>query len=77
MSALALGRHLRDLRTARSWNLRVVAAIAGTSTATLSRIERGLSEPKITLLQRLSMAFEVPLSSLTDKVGGRRAQTNP
>jgi transcriptional regulator with XRE-family HTH domain len=40
--ARTMGRRLRQIRKARDKSLEVVAGLAGTSTATLSRIENGL-----------------------------------
>ncbi len=58
----ALGRNLRGLRKARGITLKELALKVGRSVGFISQIERGISEPSMTDLRRIAVAFEVPTS---------------
>ncbi|MGH3829787.1 MAG: helix-turn-helix domain-containing protein [Pseudonocardiaceae bacterium] len=62
----AIGRRVRRIRKARGKTLEVVAGLAGTSTATLSRIETGkIPLDNLRMIVALASALEVAPSELT------------
>lgn len=54
----------REMRRARGWSQRRLAEAAGTTPATIARIEKGRMEPTVAMLTRLATAagFELKLS---------------
>ncbi|MDO9377267.1 MAG: helix-turn-helix domain-containing protein [Nocardioidaceae bacterium] len=62
----ALGRTLRDLRTARGTTLRQVAGELGVSAATLSAIENGKTGVSSERVSRLAEVLGVPVQRLFD-----------
>ncbi|MGH3240465.1 MAG: MerR family transcriptional regulator [Spirillospora sp.] len=60
------GERLRRARRARGLSLVNLAAMAGTSAAHLSSIERGLDRPSTQLVARLTDALGIPMSGLAD-----------
>jgi transcriptional regulator with XRE-family HTH domain len=60
----ALAARIRLERTARQWPLDELAARAGVSRATISKIEREESSPTAAVLGRLSGAFGMSMSTL-------------
>ena len=56
---------LRNARISAGLTVRQLAAEAGLSAVTISRIERGHSTPTVSTLQALSEALGVSLASLT------------
>lgn len=62
MKFRTLGRQMKEYRQARGLSLEQVAAMVGTTAATLSRLERGLHRPRQRLAMRLSeLLGEQPL----------------
>ncbi|MCR0983828.1 helix-turn-helix domain-containing protein [Roseomonas populi] len=59
-----LGTRLRALRQSREMTLEVLAEAAGLDKGYLSRLERGLKNPSIATVLRLSEALEVPVAEL-------------
>ncbi|MBP0495469.1 helix-turn-helix domain-containing protein [Pararoseomonas indoligenes] len=59
-----LGARLRALRQARGLTLDTLAESAGLDKGYLSRLERGLKNPSIATVLRLSEALEVPVAEL-------------
>jgi transcriptional regulator with XRE-family HTH domain len=62
-----IGQRAKALRTERGESQETVARRADISTATYSRIEKGLNEPSLETLRRLAGALDV---SIDDLVGG-------
>lgn len=51
---------IRELRTERQLCLEQVAAVIGTDTGNLSRIERGLQRPGPELAERIAKFYRIP-----------------
>jgi predicted transcriptional regulator/DNA-binding XRE family transcriptional regulator len=64
VDALTIGRRVRHLRTARGMTLDALAARVGRAPSQVSVLENGRREPKLSLLQAVASALEVPLSEL-------------
>ena len=58
-SAVALGREIRNLRTAHRFTLTELGERTNLSVGFLSKIERGLARPSVTTLQDIADALEV------------------
>ena len=61
---IAVGRRLREIRTARRLTLREVADRAGISESFLSQVERGRTGATIASLQRIAAALDLAVSDL-------------
>lgn len=59
---LNLGRQILDLRLARGWTQKELAARAGTKQANISRLENGLLNPSVDMLQRVAEALGAELT---------------
>lgn len=59
-----LGKRLNELRLAKAMSLRDLARETGLSATLLSQIERGVTEPSLTTLRKLSAVFGQSVSSL-------------
>jgi transcriptional regulator with XRE-family HTH domain len=59
-----LGVRIRELRTARGMTVVQLAAAAGVSTGLISQVERGLADPSLETLRKISRALETPLFNL-------------
>ena len=55
---------LRELREQRGVSREQVAAVAGTSLATVMRLEAGTAMPRIDVAQRIAEYFGVPVESI-------------
>ena len=64
-SGPAVGRRLRDLRTARGLTLSELARAAGVGKATLSGLENGTRNPRLETLYAIAAVLQVPMSALT------------
>lgn len=62
--ALAVGRRVRHHRTQRAWTLQGLGARVGVSASALSLVENGRREPRLSLLQALAQALDVPIADL-------------
>ena len=60
------GAHLRDQRLQRRLSLRQVAALTGLSASFISGIERGLANPSVAALQKLTAAYGVSIVDLVE-----------
>jgi len=58
-----VGQRLRDLREERQISMRTLARLSGLSANALSMIERGLSSPSVSTLNKLSAALRVPITA--------------
>lgn len=59
-----LGRRLNELRLAKNMSLRALARQTGLSATLLSQVERGVTEPSLTTLRKLSAVFGESVSAL-------------
>lgn len=57
---------IKAFRTERGWSQQQLAEEADISPDTLSLIERGENSPRLVTLEKLSNAFDVPLTTLVD-----------
>lgn len=55
---------LRNQRENKGYSIRGLSKLSGVSTATISRIESGLVDPKVSIVQRLAGALEISLDEL-------------
>jgi transcriptional regulator with XRE-family HTH domain len=46
-----------------------LARIAGTHVSEVSRLERGLRDPRLSTIVRLARALDVPVAALVDGIG--------
>lgn len=58
--------YLREIREERNLSMSKLAKIAGVSKGTLSNIERGLIDPKISTIFKICMALRVSVYDLVD-----------
>ena len=65
------GPKLRDLRLKRGLHLRDAARLSGLSASHVSAIERGVANPSVAALQRVTQAYGTTLAEL---LGGRATQ---
>jgi transcriptional regulator with XRE-family HTH domain len=61
---MELGKKIKTLRTDQGMTLQQLAKKSGLSTGVLSQVERDISTPTITTLQKISNAFGIMLFSL-------------
>lgn len=61
--ATAIGRRLRDLRSARELSLRQLAKLIGASPSLLSQVENGKVTPSVDTLALLARALGVPVAA--------------
>ena len=64
LDTVTLGQRVRHLRRARGLTLAQLAARVGGASSALSMIENGRREPRLSLLQSLAAALDVPLEEL-------------
>lgn len=55
---------LRNQRENKGYSIRTLSKLSGVSTATISRIESGLVDPKVSMVQKLAGALEISLDEL-------------
>jgi transcriptional regulator with XRE-family HTH domain len=60
----AIGQRIRDLRVSRGITLTALAEASHLSTGLISQVERGLSDPSLETLRKVSSVLDVPLFSL-------------
>ncbi len=70
--AIALGRRVKKLRTARGWTVEQASEHFGIEPAHIRRIESGRTNPSLAVLVSIARALGVPLASLMAE-GGRRS----
>jgi putative transcriptional regulator len=61
-----LGNHIKQLRKSKNLTLSALCYKNGLEPSTLSRIEKGIVEPKYLTLLKISAALEISLSQLVD-----------
>ncbi|MEO1306670.1 MAG: helix-turn-helix domain-containing protein [Pseudomonadota bacterium] len=72
--APGLGGDLRTLRKARNLTLQQAAQHMERSTGWMSQVERGLSAPSATEVQRLAALYDVPISMILGDATGPEAE---
>lgn len=55
---------IKDLRLVRGWTQLELAYKLGVTPLTVSKWERGVSEPRVTQLRNLAELFEVPMDEI-------------
>jgi transcriptional regulator with XRE-family HTH domain len=68
--AMAFGRALAVERRRQCKSMSLLANIAGTHASEVSRLERGLRDPRLSTMVRLAVALEVPLGVFVAGLGG-------
>ncbi len=66
---LDLGRQILALRLERGWTQKELAKRAGTKQANISRLENGLLNPSVEMLQKVAEAFGVELNVTFEAIG--------
>jgi len=66
--AKALGKRVRELRTARTWSQERLAEEAGMHRTYMWGIEQGARNPSLRHLSRLADALGIPLRTLFDEM---------
>src|SRR5690348_15480201 len=70
LMAATLGLAVRRLRLARGWKQQALAAKSGLGQGFISDLERGIKDnPTQETLQKLAVAFEMPLDEFLQEVG--------
>ena len=67
---MVFGRALAAERRSQAKSMSRLAGIADTHASEISRLERGLRDPRLTTMVRLAVALEVPLGVLLVGLGG-------
>lgn len=62
---------IKDLRKARGWSMRELAARTNSSPSAINQLEKGRSQLTATWLRVLTKVFEVPASEIADLEGER------
>ncbi len=60
----AVGQRLREIRAGRGMTLTALAEASNLSTGLISQVERGLNDPSLETLRKVSKVLDVPLFSL-------------
>ncbi|EKE02977.1 MAG: transcriptional regulator, XRE family [uncultured bacterium] len=58
------GKHLKKLREEKGISLNMLAYENDLNKSTLSRIENGLVDPKLSTLEKIAQGLEIPLDKL-------------
>lgn len=74
---MQIGEILKKRREARTETLEDVAFRAGTDASNLSRIERGLQQPSLTLLENLASAVGARISELYLELEAAQQRAEP
>jgi transcriptional regulator with XRE-family HTH domain len=61
---MQLASNLRRLRKERSWSQETLAYYAGLHSTEVSRLERGMREPRLTTIIHVAEALDVPVEEL-------------
>ncbi|HEY5236815.1 MAG TPA: helix-turn-helix transcriptional regulator [Rhizomicrobium sp.] len=74
---VVVARNLRRLRVLRSLSQENLAVDAGVDRTYVSRLERGIENPTIAVLERLSIAMDVDIAELFDATRVARGPIKP
>ena len=69
-----LGERIRNARKAKGFKLGDLAEITELSSSYISQLERGLIEPSLTSLRKISNALNIPIYLLMDDVSKENNQ---
>jgi transcriptional regulator with XRE-family HTH domain len=72
-----IGRVIRALRTEKGLKLEPVALDAGTDSGYLSRIENGVRQPSLQMLEQIAAALQTHVSSILALAEGIEGTTSP
>jgi transcriptional regulator with XRE-family HTH domain len=72
---MEIGRAILEIRKERGLKQEGVALEAGTNTGHLSRIEQGVRQPSLDMLERLAMALGVSVTEVVSRAEGISART--
>jgi len=61
-----LGARVAHERKRQCKSMSGLAQIAGTHASEISRLERGLRDPRLSTIDRIARALEIPMSELVD-----------
>jgi len=67
--AATFGRALAQERQRQAKSMNTLAQIAGTQASEISRLERGLRDPRLSTMVRVAEALDVSLSGMVDEIG--------
>lgn len=70
----AVGARIRDIRKGKKLTLKGVAAMTGTSTQTVSRLETGVMTISVEWLEKFSVALDVPVTAFFEAQPGLSVQ---
>jgi transcriptional regulator with XRE-family HTH domain len=73
---MEIGRAILEIRKERGLKQEGVALEAGTNTGHLSRIEQGVRQPSLDMLERLALALGVSITDVVSRAEGISARTN-
>ena len=62
----AFGKHLRVLRHSKDFSQESLAMASGVAISSISRIERGLLNPTLTVLMKIQSALDIDRQKLMD-----------
>jgi transcriptional regulator with XRE-family HTH domain len=74
---VVVARNLRRLRVLRSLSQENLAVDAGVDRTYVSRLERGIENPTVAVLERLSIAMDVDIAELFDAARVARGPVKP
>lgn len=74
---LVVARNLRRLRVLRGLSQEVLAVDAAVDRTYVSRLERGLENPSVAVLERIALALDVPISEFFDATRVTRGPVKP
>jgi transcriptional regulator with XRE-family HTH domain len=74
---LDLGRQVLHLRLEHGWTQKELAEKAGTKQANISRLENGLLNPSVDMLQRVASALGAELTVILEPTGQPRPAPSP
>ncbi|MDE2183482.1 MAG: helix-turn-helix transcriptional regulator [Alphaproteobacteria bacterium] len=74
---IVVARNLRRLRVARDLSQENLAVDAGVDRTYVSRLERGLENPTVAVLERLAIALEAQIADLFDSARVVRGPVKP
>jgi transcriptional regulator with XRE-family HTH domain len=74
---VVVARNLRRLRVLRALSQENLAVDAGVDRTYVSRLERGIENPTVAVLERLSIAMDVDIAELFDAARVARGPVKP
>jgi putative transcriptional regulator len=71
LHASKMHERIRELREARGWSMRELAARTHSSASTINSLEKGKTQITVPWLERLAKAFEIPVAELAGFSSGQ------